>query len=50
MGMNLSKLEETAKDRGVWFAAVHRVAESDTTERLQNKQLLEGSVLLPAVL
>ena len=47
--MNLSKLQETAKDRGVWFAAVHRVAESDTTERLQNK-LLKGSVLLPAVL
>ena len=31
MHMNFSKLWETAKDRGVWHAAVHGVTESDMT-------------------
>ena len=31
MDMNLSKLLEIVKDRGVWHAAVHGITESDTT-------------------
>ena len=36
MGMNLSKVQETVKDREAWRAAVHWISESYTTEQLND--------------
>ena len=36
--MSLSKLLQTVEDGEAWHAAIHRVTESEVTERLKNNK------------
>ena len=45
--MSLSRLQEMVKDREAWRAAVHGVAESDTTEQLNNNKTISRSLRHP---
>ena len=38
MNMNLGKVQEMVRDREAWRAALHGVAESDMTGRLNNNK------------
>ena len=39
MEVSVSQLQEMAKDREVWHAAAHGVAESDMTEQLKYNKM-----------
>ena len=40
MDMSLSNLQKMVKDREAWCAAIHKVADLDTTEPLSNNNSL----------
>ena len=47
MDMNLSNLRELVEDRGPWQAAVHEVAESDTSQQMNNNSQKNKAEAVP---
>ena len=41
----MGKLQDIVKDREAWYAAVHGVSELDTTEQLNNNNIIYSSPL-----